>query len=225
MYPQDGAPTSFPHIDTDFNYKVDGLDDPDPINALDFTGPPTTVLPVELLYFTGRAKDSEVSLQWATATELNNSHFDIERSADGRVYEAIGRVKGAGDYQGLLEYAFTDEKPHFGLNYYRLRQVDYDGAFEYSNVVAVEVEGKPGGGISVFPNPAAGQVEVGLPADLVDKALDITIRDLSGRVVLRQQQPAGERFVQLPLDGVPPGYYTVNVQAGSRLLTEKLIVE
>ena len=226
--PNASSPVSIPYVDGNNDGFIDGYSTFQAILSgvtLNFNGPPTSVLPVELLYFTGRAKDSEVTLQWATATELDNSHFEVERSADGREYEFIGKVQGAGTHQGLLEYDFTDDQPHLGLNYYRLRQVDFDGAFEYSNVVAIEVEGKAGGGISVFPNPASNQVEVGLPAQLLDQALDITIRDLSGKIVLRHRQPAGQRIAQLPLEGIPSGYYTVNVQAGSRLLTEKLIVE
>lgn len=224
QYTSSGNPVEFEHIDVSFvDGRVDALADGDQI--INFTGPPTLVLPVELLYFRAQPKGAEVLLEWATSAELNNDYFELQRSVDGRSYEALTQVRGAGTHEGLLRYEQVDERPLPGLNYYRLKQVDFDGSFEYSNVVAVEVNGKDAGGISLFPNPAAGQVTIGLPAAMLEKPLEVSLRDLAGREVLRRQYPAGpDRFLSLPLEGLPAGYYSLTVLAAGQTFTERLAI-
>lgn len=100
-----------------------------------------TTLPVTWLYFTARANDShEVALNWATASEINNDRFEIERSADGSSFEKIGTVNGNGNSVQTIEYSFKDTTVQRGVYYYRLKQVDFDGRFEYSNISAASVD-------------------------------------------------------------------------------------
>ena len=94
-------------------------------------------LPVRLVSFTGKAGDGMVNLQWETASEQDNSHFDIERSADAKGFEAIGREAGKGTTSAIQHYLFVDKSPLTGVNYYRLRQVDTDGRTTYSKITAV----------------------------------------------------------------------------------------
>ncbi len=94
-------------------------------------------LPIELLHFTASSNDSEVLLSWATASEINNDFFTLERSADMRSVEIIGHVQGAGNSNQTLTYQFTDPHPLTGINYYRLKQTDFDGSYEYSDWTAV----------------------------------------------------------------------------------------
>jgi hypothetical protein len=94
-------------------------------------------LPVELLSFTGEKSGKEVALNWETASELNNDYFIIERATDETGFTEIGRVDGNGTSTQLHAYAFTDQDPVEGNNYYRLRQTDFNGMFEYSNSVAI----------------------------------------------------------------------------------------
>jgi hypothetical protein len=96
-----------------------------------------TPLPVELLGFQGQTIGNENQLTWSTATEHNNDHFDVERSADGADFEWIGTVDGAGNSQHVINYELMDPRPLRGYNYYRLKQVDMDGTATYSNVVAL----------------------------------------------------------------------------------------
>lgn len=96
-----------------------------------------TPLPIELLNFLGETTGSTNQLTWTTATELNNDHFVLERSADGIAFEAIGNLPGAGTTQQVTHYAFEDDRPHQGLNYYRLLQVDLDGTSTYSYVLSL----------------------------------------------------------------------------------------
>ncbi|MCX6181953.1 MAG: T9SS type A sorting domain-containing protein [Bacteroidetes bacterium] len=96
-----------------------------------------STLPVELVYFAGEKEGNAINLYWQTATELNSSHFVIERSFDGISFEAIGELAGAGNSATVLNYEFTDKNPHSGNNYYRLRQYDYDGADELFHTISL----------------------------------------------------------------------------------------
>lgn len=98
-----------------------------------------TPLPIELLYFKGDMKSCvENLLTWGTATELNNDRFEIERSNDGITFEKIAIVKGAGNSLQVLKYNYSDTNPGLGINYYRLKQVDYDSQFKYTNLISVD---------------------------------------------------------------------------------------
>jgi hypothetical protein len=108
-------------------------------------------LPVELLSFSAqRAGEKEVVLTWQTASEVNNNHFDIERSIGGSDFQKIGTIAGAGNSTSLLQYNFYDEHPAYGINYYRLKQIDYDGNFSYSGIEAVALKDKVG--ITIYPD-------------------------------------------------------------------------
>jgi hypothetical protein len=99
---------------------------------------PSTI-PVELESFTASVNSNFVTLNWVTATELNNTGFDIEQSIDNSSWNKIGFVNGNGTTTEKSFYTFTVKNPFEGNSYYRLKQIDYDGTFTYSNVVSVSV--------------------------------------------------------------------------------------
>lgn len=105
-----------------------------------FVGQCPASLPVEWLHFSARPDGSLVRLAWATAQELNSDRFEVERSADGQSWDAIGSVAAAGMSDAPSDYQFNDQSAPAGRTYYRLRQVDLDGAHDYSNVVEVSIE-------------------------------------------------------------------------------------
>jgi hypothetical protein len=122
-------------------------------------------------------------LSFTTATETNNAYFHIERSTDSRNWEKLGTIAGAGTTQQEQQYRFLDEAPLPGLNYYRVKQVDYDGSFSYSAIVSARWEGKPQ--VHLFPNPADDLLQIsGLPT--TDGPVTIEIIDMAGRVMLKQ---------------------------------------
>ena len=97
-------------------------------------------LPIELLYFTADVISSDhVKLEWETVSEINNERFEIERSSDGTNWDIIGTVNGNGTTNESLKYSYSDRFPLQGLSYYRFRQIDYDGKWEYSDIVVVKV--------------------------------------------------------------------------------------
>ncbi len=171
-------------------------------------------LPIELVAFKAQREGSKVQLDWRTASELNNAFFDIERSANGRDFERIGKVAGAGTSLSPLDYTFTDILPKNGWNYYRLRQEDFDGHFSYSEVQAV-LMGKDGDGprLLLYPNPAASELSLktnGLvaPGDLLE------VLDQTGRKV-RSFNAFDAFSTPVDVSELPAGTYFVRMQTAS----------
>ncbi len=118
-------------------------------------------LPVELIDFTAKKDEKHVFLTWHTASENNNAGFEIQRSKDGRDWDVIGFAEGKGTTSSIAEYQFIDTNPLNGINYYRLKQLDFDGGFEYSIVISVILLRDDN--IQVYPNPANNYVMIYSP--------------------------------------------------------------
>jgi hypothetical protein len=137
-----------------------------------------TNLPVELTKFTASSQSNSIQLDWQTAMEQNNSHFEIEKSMDGETFKKIGRVNGFGTTTEIQNYAFIDENPLNGQNYYRLKQVDYNGDFEYSDLVVAEFS--RGRNTAFYPNPTRD--ELFIESDIAE-AVSIQIYNLQGQLL------------------------------------------
>lgn len=111
----------------------------------------SNVLPIELLEFYAEDKNECVQLNWITTSEINNDFFSVERSADATDFNLVITIKGAGNSHELVEYQVTDDSPAEGINYYRLKQTDFDGEFSYSNTIGITKTKKAG--VHIFPNP------------------------------------------------------------------------
>lgn len=99
----------------------------------------SSVLPIELLYFSGAQKSCKQNiLSWATATETNNDHFEIERSLDAINFETIKKILGATNSLETKQYTYIDFNPELGINYYRLKQVDINGEFTYAPIIDID---------------------------------------------------------------------------------------
>jgi hypothetical protein len=169
-------------------------------------------LPVTWLSFEARATDGgSIALDWATATETQNDYFAVERSADGARFTEIGRVPGAGNSTTVQTYAFRDENPLPGLNYYRLRQVDADGQYAFSRTVAVTTS-KNAPALTIAPNPAAEFITVQF-AQVAEAPVQWLLADASGRV-LRSGTADTERF-DLPVSDLAAGVYVLQVVAAT----------
>ncbi len=113
-----------------------------------------SALPITLASFEAKELGATVELDWLTLSEINFDRFDVESSTTGRDFTIIGSVQGHGNTSRPINYSFLHQTPTVGLNYYRLKSVDFDGSFEYSKVVAANVTSEKS--ISVFPNPVDG---------------------------------------------------------------------
>ncbi len=136
-------------------------------------------MPVELMAFTGEHHNGMNYLNWSTATELNNDHFVLERSEDGLKFEPLAKVQGAGTTVEAQYYDFIDIAPKLGINYYRLKQVDLDGVFEYSNVISID-SNTDKFVTKVYPSPTSTFLNV----EANEVVNQVEIIDLTGRTVL-----------------------------------------
>lgn len=160
----------------------------------------TDALPVKLVNFTAVAKEFSNLLKWSTTSESNNAGFDIERSSDGKYFEKIGFMDGKGDSKTLQSYQFSDNNP-LPINYYRLKQIDYDGRFDFSRIIQVTSDLE---GLSVFPNPVKDVLTVESSASNED----IRIYNLKGQLLLSKPF-SGKQTVQA--SGLQPGIYMITV--------------
>jgi len=140
------------------------------------------VLPIELLSFTARPLENQIQLKWTTASEINNSGFEIERSSDGMGFEKIAWQTGIGNSQNENRYVFDDKNVlRNQIYYYRLRQIDLDGKFDFSNIVKAKILGEAN--IQISPNPTFDKITVNVSDDLKNESLSIKIFDVLGRQV------------------------------------------
>ncbi|MFK7810507.1 MAG: T9SS type A sorting domain-containing protein [Saprospiraceae bacterium] len=149
---------------------------------------PSFALPVDLIRFTANTVGSEVVLDWATATEDNNDYFLVEHSLDGKNFTPIDQVRGKGTTSETQQYTYVHTNPFFGQNYYRLKQVDFDGAFEYFDVVVASVQ-LAEEQFKVFPNPGFTKDVITLrwTEDLGAEKLELSITDAFGRNVYKEE--------------------------------------
>lgn len=173
----------------------------------------TFSLPVEMTHFKANEKQQGyVELTWQTATEFNNHGFFVERSSDGKVWQNLGFVNGKGTTHEQQDYRFWDEKPLSGMNYYRLRQMDFDGGEEFSKMVTVNLR-EIGGfkNLVMSPNPTTGIFEVN---DDFEPESIIRINDSLGRLVAERKSMEGQIF---DLSGFENGVYSVQIFTGNQV--------
>lgn len=138
--------------------------------------------PIELLAFDGYVINSQTSLlRWATASEFENAYFEIEKSSNQQDFEVIGQVGGAGTSTEIQSYSLMDHTPMYPTNYYRLRQVDFDGATTTSDIIELSAQDVLRQ-LSIYPNPAQESMWVSLVVENPAIAYRLVIRDVRGRV-------------------------------------------
>jgi len=168
-------------------------------------------LPVSLVAFSATAQRAAVALRWATATELNNTGFEVQRSAEGVAFATLAFVPGAGNSQVLRTYSYLDAQPLGATSYYRLKQLDADGTVAYSAVQVVA--GAPAPAVaSVFPNPASTQATVVWAAAGLS-AGRWSLTTATGQVVHNEAFTTDNGRQQLALDlaPYPAGTYILTV--------------
>ncbi len=187
-----------------------------------------TPLPVELSEFTAKAlNNADARLDWRTASEKNNDHFDVERSLNGTDFVQIGQVRGQGMSSTPTAYALTDAgigPKAQKLVYYRLKQVDTDGTATYSPVRTVTfTKTATAASIGLWPNPATGSTLLDLSL-MPTGSYEMNVLDATGRVVLRAVREASQPQA-LDLSTLASGFYLVRVSGQSLTLTKRLIKE
>lgn len=186
-----------------------------------------TALPVELTSFTAKFKNNVIELNWNTSTEVNNYGFEIERSKDKTDFEKIGFVEGSGNSNSAKNYFFTDEQKLSGKYFYRLKQLDNDGAFEYSKVVEVDIKQLQTFELSQnYPNPFNPTTRISYSIPL-DSKVTLLIYEITGEVVkslVNEYQTAGIYTIDFNAAGLSSGIYFYKITANDFLQIKKMSV-
>ncbi|WP_256010456.1 T9SS type A sorting domain-containing protein [Desertivirga xinjiangensis] len=181
------------------------------------------VLPVRFAGFNVRYENQQSKLSWSTASELNNDRFEIERSNDGRLFSAIGSVKGSGTATQTSHYSYSDPEAfsESGYLYYRIKQVDFNGDFNYSEVQPVKVPLLQASEITYYPNPVTDKLMVSFkkPSDQVQYSLT----DISGRLVFKRSDQYTAGPLEVNLTTVPSGVYILSVKSGNKVYNERIV--
>lgn len=175
-------------------------------------------LPVELVVFEAWGVKHEVVLAWTTSSEVNNDHFVVERSKDAEQWHSIGQVSGAGTSQRSNSYQTIDHSPLVGINYYRLKQVDFDGQFNISPIVKVLVDGSLT--IKISPNPATDQLQVDTGSDEED--LHVRLFNSFGQLVIPTRQAKGNQL-SIDVADLPAGVYILQILKGTNISSFRVI--
>jgi len=176
--------------------------------------------PVELTTFNATAnRDKNVLLLWETASELNNEYFQVEYSTDGRNFTSLGTVNGRGTTSSVSSYRFVHDQPVSKLNYYRLKQVDFDGKFEYSNVAVAKLEIDKS--LTIVPTIVKDALQVHYQGE----ESEVVIFNLNGQIVYQAVKNFENGFQEIGVNDLPKGIYFLSVvdQKNSYLQSARFI--
>lgn len=171
------------------------------------------VLPVELQSFEGTSIKEGIRLDWKTASELNNAGFEVQRSIDGRTYETLAFVNGHGNSSQEIDYNYLDRSAPNGKIFYRLKQIDFNGDFEFSETIMIEHGGAVS--ISISPNPAKDHVWI----SGIEKGM-VSIYNVTGSIVFQSSVTS-----KISLENLQTGVYFIQVSNEFQSQSLKLLIE
>ncbi|MEO6316825.1 MAG: right-handed parallel beta-helix repeat-containing protein [Chitinophagaceae bacterium] len=177
------------------------------------------VLPVKFAKFTGRLVNKEVQLNWVTTVPLPGSYFEVERSQN-QVFAKIGTVK-AGETAVQGTYAFTDSSPAPDKNYYRIKEIDPDGSFAYSNIITIN--NADATKLTVWPNPVSGTVFMTIPKTMYGQTLTLSLGSTGGTTVLKKMVRSNGEPIQLNVASLAAGMYFAKIEGKSTTYTATFI--
>ena len=175
-------------------------------------------LPINLVELTAEMDGDAARIDWTTVAEINNDYFIVERSKDGKNFEQIAQVQGAGNSNVLLNYTSYDQNPYSGLSYYRLTQVDFDGTTSTTEMVTLDNAMNQDLDINYYPNPTDGIFFIQSNNDV-----KIEIRCIDGKIV-EQMNINKEEKVSMDLTAFDKGLYFIVVSSDTQSIVKKLIV-
>ena len=181
-----------------------------------------TVLPVELVSFEASQNLYNNILSWQTASEVNNSHFEIEKSNDAISFEKIGIVKSkyaGGNSSRYTSYNFNDE---LSSAYYRLKQVNIDGSFSYSKTAFVETTKTPSR-LKIYPNPSEGLYTIENIFE-ENEIINIQVYDVFGKLISKETVSSNQSTMELNLEDLEAGWYFVSLEQAGKRFQEKVLI-
>ncbi|MTI20783.1 T9SS type A sorting domain-containing protein, partial [Fulvivirga sp. RKSG066] len=191
---------------------------------------PSNPLPVSLILFDAELAGEEVKLKWKTSSEVNNDYFEIEHSTDGASFKTIGYIKGSGTSSEVSSYELIHKSPEVGYNFYKLKQVDFDGKSTYEgDVVSVLIE-KPGHQIFMvpFPNPTTAD-NINIKAEINEGLATIELYDAMGvnhlkKQITKSDLKSGIYKLKITSD-LKPGIYIVKLTQYSQSLVKRIMIK
>lgn len=186
-----------------------------------------TVLPVEWLYLEGRYARNIVHLNWATASEINNDYFTVQKSPDGEGFSGIATVDGAGNSSTVREYTCNDYTPAQGINYYRIKQTDFNGQYDFSGTIALYISAN-GMSVGIAPTLVKGNSVQIFFSGLRNRRADILLSDITGKLLKRENiivRSDNEHITFRFSAGLPRAVYLLTVSMPDFQHTEKIVVE
>jgi len=193
---------------------------------------PTSVMPIELKAFYALPQSNKIMIHWESASETNNKEYTIDRSSDGIVFETASVIPSKADHGNslvALTYEYSDEKPLSGTSFYRLKQTDYNGKFEYFQIISVDFEKSKHITFTVYPNPNQGQFTVDFTGVENNHEIEVVMHDQTGRLAYQQvimsESLATNTFNIIPDQKIAPGLYMVNFVVEGVKYPIKVIVQ
>lgn len=172
-----------------------------------------TALPVSIVSFTAAKQSKAVQLKWKTENEINFSKFEVEKSTDAATYDKIAAVASAG--RPVNSYSAIDASPVKGYNYYRLKMIDNDGSFKYSDIVKINFDGKIS--LTLWPNPASENIVIP-EAKQNDRLM---VMDASGRIVM--SKTISRQNEQLSIHHLSAGIYILQLYSGGEIIRSNFV--
>ena len=182
--------------------------------------PTCGVVPVKLMSFSGKTNEQSNNLYWSTASEENFSHFEVERSNDGSTYNRFSTVNSKGSYGRGATYNLNDAYPFAGYSFYRLKMIDKDGSFSYSNIVRLETSRKSVAVTMLYPNPVKDQLSIQVQSDK-SQSLSVSVTDMSGKLIISNTMnvSTGLNNRMLNLNQLAPGIYLLQYKNAEGIST------
>ncbi|HBF88906.1 MAG TPA: hypothetical protein DDX39_09720 [Bacteroidales bacterium] len=210
--------------------SYNNIDNMDAFLSISTTSEIDFSLPVDLISFTALQLDNKVEIRWSTFSEKNNSHFDLEKSFDGFTYTKIDNITGAGNSFVRLDYSSNDYNlDDYNVVFYRLKQVDFDGRYEFFGPISIKREKTNQADIivnNIYPNPFAEIINVDLTSP-IDETIEIAITDMSGRIIFTITENINEGFnrihISKNLENLNRGNYLIKIESAGILIKSSKI--
>ena len=181
------------------------------------------VLPVELLNFTAERDGEHISIKWETQIEINNDHFLVEKSIDGKTFSLLDKVNGAGNTGVRSSYELIDPHPYPGFQFYRLTQVDFDGTYEVLGTRLVDYSDGPTRIVDIYPNPSSDFLKI---KGLVPGQYQLNLMSLNGSQVAVDHFYMDYEFEhRLDLSNIPEGIYLLRLLGQYEDFQSRIVID